>query len=143
MSNEDHKLLGATVPQEWIDRFEKLAKQRGHSVTEVVRDALAKYIGIDANSAKMFSQLEQCQTEIKLLKKKITELELYKTQIKDLSIRLSCVEQNIGKIQTQSINTNSKASSETWLIKDTIDEDDFDDEPDEILTDFLPPTVED
>lgn len=140
MANEENKLLGATVPQEWIDKFELLAKHRGRSVSELVRDALAQYIGIDESSSKIVSQLAQFQAELKLLKQKITEVELYKTQIKELSVRLAVVEQNMGKAQSQLFSSNS-SSSEAWLIDNEIDEDYIDDEPDEVLTDFLHRTL--
>lgn len=141
MINEENQLLGATVPQEWIDKFEILAKQTGRSVTDLVREALAQYIGIDKSSSTIVSQLEQFQSELKLLKQKIREVELYKTQIRELSVRLAVVEQSMGKVRTQLISSDLSSSSEVELIESEIDED-YEDEPDEILTDFAPRSVE-
>lgn len=138
MKSEENKLLGATVPQEWIEKFEKLAKQKGCSISVLVREALGQYIGIDSSSVKVISQLEQFQKDIKLLQQKIAEVELYKTQIKDLSIRLAVVEQGIGKVQSQSMISKPVSSSESWMVNNDMYDDYIDDEPDEVLTDFAP-----
>ncbi|WP_013322874.1 ribbon-helix-helix protein, CopG family [Gloeothece verrucosa] len=139
MTDKNNEFLGAKVPQEWINQFEKLAQQSGRSVTELVRDALAQYIGIDASSSKVVSQLEQVQIELKLLRQKIAEMELYKTQIRELSVRLAAVEQSRGKERSQFLSPNSLSFSQSSLIKSETEEDeDYEDEPDEVLTDFLP-----
>ncbi|ACK69337.1 CopG domain protein DNA-binding domain protein [Gloeothece citriformis PCC 7424] len=138
MTQKNDQLLGATVPQEWIDKFEQLAKQTNRPVSDLVREALAQYIGIDENSSRIISQLEQFKEDLQLLRQRVTETELYKTQIRDLLLRLAVVEQSLSKGQTSVMSPNVNLFSQAKLKEETENyEDDIEDEPDEILTDFI------
>lgn len=130
MNDRQEIKLETTIPQEWMDRFEDLAKQTGRSLTELIQEALAQYIGADLG-ARSPSQLEQFRSELAFLRQKVTELEPYKERVEMLSVRLEAIE---GK-RSQAEN---KSTSSQNLPLDEADDDDFDDEPDEILTDFLP-----
>ena len=51
MTKHDEIVLKASVPQEWADQFEDLAKQTGRESDELNREALAQYIGIDEKAS--------------------------------------------------------------------------------------------
>ncbi|MGF1481709.1 MAG: ribbon-helix-helix protein, CopG family [Cyanophyceae cyanobacterium] len=126
MAQYQERVLGAPVPQKWIERFELLSAQTGRSLTELVREAIAQYIGMDR---EVTVELEE---EIVELKQKVSELEPHKQQLKSLHVRLEILEQKLS--QTQADKTFQQSATPSPML----DDDDFDDEPDEILTDFLP-----
>ncbi len=133
---EEEIMLGAKVPSQWREKYEALARDAGISLTEVVRDALAQYIGAHNKSSALVSPLELLQSQITTLREQVEELMLYKNQMRELSIRLSVLEQGITKIQTELVPSGTISVSDAVLIDP--DEEYFEDEPDEILTDFLP-----
>lgn len=137
MVNHQEILLGAKVPQEWLNQFEELAKQTGRSLTELVREALAQYIGVQENLSSGVSQLKAFEAELALLKQKVASLESYKHQVTQLTLRLGAIEQVMVQAQTQAITPSTSSFSDSLLIE-TGAIDDVDDEPDEVLRDFLP-----
>jgi hypothetical protein len=142
MNNSAEINLETTVPQAWVNQLETLAQQKDSSVSQLIRAALAQYLGIeDVHSVPNFS-LKEYKSELRELKTKITELEAYRYQVKEMNIRLSVMEQNITKLQRQNIGIHHSFSSEAMILDATLDYDDddyYEDEPDEILTEFIPP----
>jgi hypothetical protein len=152
----------AKVPQEWVEQLEKIAKQTGKSVNELVRDAIAQYLGVGEQpseftplvnrppnppnlggeqvvnlpKARDFEQLSAelatYKTQLTQLNQKVNDLLSYSQLVTTLQIRLTSLE---GKI-IQNHQDKAIATTSSELIN--TDEDTYDDEPDEILPDFLP-----
>ena len=82
--------------------------------------------------------LQQFENELTSLKEKVTELESYKKQVPTLLERLKLVEQMVAKVQAEVFPSNTFSPAKSLPLETSdFDDDDFDDEPDEILTDFL------
>lgn len=137
MNDQKKTKLGVKIPQNLASKYEKLAKETGKSVNELVQEALAQYIGIKDKPPLNSANLEESKSELTLLKHRVTEIELYKTQIRDLSFRLSVLEQGMSKMQTQMISSH-QLSAPVLDVKNSPEDEDTEDEPDEVLTDFLP-----
>jgi hypothetical protein len=100
------------VPRPWLERLRTIAGERGKTLEEITREAIAAYLGISP-----------VEMEITDLKFQIGELTKLSSQIASLNLRLSLLE-------GRSLAPNPPAVSES-------DEEEEFDEPDEILQDFL------
>jgi predicted transcriptional regulator len=131
-------VLSTQVPQTWAKKLEVLAEQTGRSLTELVREAVAQYLGVEEQKYSEV-KLEQVEAELVLLKQKVAELEPYKAQVATILMRLAVIEQAIAQ-DREPINISQTFSAATsWSANmQALVNDDIDDEPDEILIDFLP-----
>jgi DNA repair ATPase RecN len=128
-------VLKTAVPQEWIKQLETLAKETGCSVSELLRDAIAQYLTISEQPSSQ--TLDQLRTELNTFKVSISQLTEKVNGISSnsqllttLSMRLAALE---GIVAKNAFPANN-ASTPSQLV----DDDDDCDEPDEILSDFLP-----
>jgi predicted DNA-binding protein len=132
---KDETILEVNVPQEWSEQFERLAKQSGHSVSELVREALAQYLdNCDRSSIRLdclSSDLESLKADLANLVQKVNLLSENSHLVATMSARLTALER---------IAIASKAPETTISMPSSLDDEDDDDfdEPDEILMDFLP-----
>jgi hypothetical protein len=108
--NREIARLETTLPRPWLDRLQTLARDQGKSLEEVTREAIATYLGL--------SPLEM---EIAALKLQIGEIAGLSTQIAALHLRLS-------RLEGRTLPPTPPAPME---------EEEYDDEPDEVLNDFL------
>lgn len=126
--------LGATVPRAWVDRFEAIASQTGRSRDELVRAALGQYLGIDRDWAVTDDpELKALRTELEALR---SETLRDRRQLHALTIRLNTFERLF------SADKVAPASKEAIAPLFPDDDEEIDDEPDEILFDFLPPRTD-
>jgi hypothetical protein len=132
MTPSQELMLGATVPQAWVERFECLAQQTGRSVTDLVREALAQYIGMDNPRAIAPSSLATLEAELAALKAKVASFDSLNQQVAVLTVRLVALE----KIAVQAPSQLSQAQALSVQAGE-LEDDDCYDEPDEVLTDFL------
>lgn len=139
MANSEEITVEIKVPKTWINQLETLAKERGNAVPVLLREALAKYLELEDISQVVNSPSENYLLELKSLKVKVTELEAGRDRVKELNIRLSVIEQTVAKIQGQIMINSSDSRAELLFLDAEDDEYYYDDEPDEILTDFMPP----
>ncbi|MFB2936383.1 hypothetical protein ACE1B6_14125 [Aerosakkonemataceae cyanobacterium BLCC-F154] len=107
--------VSCKIPQEWEAKIELLAKERKTQTSKIIYEALAQYLGENANTDD--SRLNALEVEVTMLKRQLAELTiLIKNQQPNSLVKLPKVQTNVD------------------------DDDDFiEDEPDEILYDFLPP----
>jgi Ribbon-helix-helix protein, copG family len=128
-------VLKTAVPQEWIKQLETLAKETECSVSELLRDAIAQYLNISEQPSSQ--TLDQLRTELNSFKlslsqltKKVNNISSNSHLLTTLSMRLEALE---GIVAKNAFPANN-ASTPSQLV----DDDDDGDEPDEILSDFLP-----
>lgn len=128
----------AKVPQEWVEQLETIAKQTGQSVNDLVREAIAQYLGVEKFSfstppdwERLNAELTTYKTQLEELNQKIDDLSTYSQLVTTLQMRLTALE---GRV----IQNNQDEAIVTSSPELDINEDDYDDEPDEILFDFLP-----
>lgn len=120
--------LGARVPQKWISRFETISQQTGRSVDDLVREAIAQYLGVEAELV-VAGQIDDLKAQISRIAKKVDALYDSKTELRQVSARLTTLERILG----------TAALSQPQTPPETAEEEDEFDEPDEVLIDFLPP----
>lgn len=129
MNSESLKELSAMVPQSWIAQFESLSQQKGRSVEELVREAIAQYLGIPEATPTHSIELEAVQKKLEALSQKLSTLEVACDRISRLETRLNALE----RLSQPSLMSNLST------VQKIEDEADYEyDEPDEILSDFLP-----
>ena len=120
-------MVSCQIPQDWKAKIEHLAAERKKEPSQIIYEALAQYLGEDVNSND--SRLNALEAEVTTLRGSISQLELI---VKELQQRSHVV----------STSSNSSAASvgisPIQSVQPFADED-FIEEPDEILIDFLPP----
>lgn len=120
------------VPQEWANQLNQYSLETGRSVAELVQEAIGQYLKTISTSLNPNSkQLEDSllEQELLILQQKVQSLELLFHQVSKLEAKITSIEKII--IPEVPITSDSTFAQ---LLTDDSDED----EPDEILTDFLP-----
>ena len=122
--------INLKLPPEWLENLQELASKNNQSTHELILEILANYLNID------YSNFEgkQIRAEIEELKARFKQLEQKDYQFTRLNERLNILEELIISLQSQVISP--KASPDLSTLDD--DDEEIYDEPDEILTDFLP-----
>lgn len=123
--------IETTVSQELADQLNQYSLETGRSVAELVQEAIYQYLETIKTSLKLNSQNLEDPTinqEILILQKKVQSLELLFHQVSKLEAKITSIEKII--IPEVTITSDSTFAQ---LLTDDSDED----EPDEILTDFL------
>ncbi len=123
--------IETTVPQELADQLNQYSLETGRSVAELIQEAIYQYLETIKTSLKLNSQNLEDSTinqEILILQKKVQSLELLFHQVSKLEAKITSIEKII--IPEVTITSDSTFAQ---LLTDDSDED----EPDEILTDFL------
>lgn len=142
MKNFDNKgiyPLEALIPPVWLAQLEAIAQQQGCAVETVLRNAIAQYLGIESTVTQTAPPWASIRQEITELQKKVTELEDNQHQVRRLSLQLQVLEHKLTQIQSSgSFVTPVPPDTSAMLSVENRDEEEFYDEPDEILTDFLP-----
>ncbi|VXD24572.1 conserved hypothetical protein [Planktothrix serta PCC 8927] len=133
MSLENTK-IETTVPQEWADQLGELSLETGRTVEELVQEALGQYLArIKTAFAPASIDLEasniEIQKELSILKQKVQSLEQLLNQVAKLEAKIFSLE----KIVSPELSIPPNSTFAQLLTND----EDYD-EPDEIMTDFLP-----
>jgi hypothetical protein len=120
--------LNLELPLEWLEKIETLAQQKRQTVAEIITDLIGQNLGLDLHTLKLNRLAKQNQQ----LEDRLKVLENQDYQLEKLNYRLEILEKLVAQLQTQ------KFSARSSLLNLPInDDDEIEDEPDEILTDFL------
>lgn len=125
--------LSATVPLEWVVKLTKLSEETGCSLEELVRVALAQYLGLNRFSPSPDSEndsLATLQKQLITLTKKVNDLEPLVSQVAKLEAKIFALEKTV---MPELPRLPDSQTFTQFLATD----DEQDDEPDEILMDFL------
>ncbi len=120
--------LNLELPLEWLEKIESLAQKEGQTLEETMTDLIGQNLGLDIQALKL-NRLRKQNLE---LEQRLAVLESQDYQIEKLNHRLEIMEKLIAQLQTQRFS-----SRPTLLNLPAVDDDDIEDEPDEVLTDFL------
>lgn len=115
------------LPKKWAKKIIELADKNNQLVDELILEILAKYLDIDYGKFEG----KQIRKEIDILNTKIDQLQERDYQFQKVTTKLNMLEKLIASLQSQVMHSQP-------LNKTPIIHDDIEDEPDEILTDFLP-----
>lgn len=131
MSNQAEVNFNLKIPQQWLGRLTKSAQENNHSVEDLILTVLAEYFNFNERDF----QIQQLHQELQQLRQRVIQLEEQDYQFAQLTKRLNILEKLIASLQTQWIKL--RPSTSLSLVEE-YDDDDIYDEPDEVLTDFLP-----
>lgn len=118
--------LSLNVPDEWLENLDNIAAEKNQSIEELILEVIDDYLKLDSSKLS----LKEIFKEHQELSKRLEILEKKDYQIDRLTTRLNILEKLISVLQTEGVKTKK-------YNRDSFDEDDFEDEPDEVLTDFL------
>jgi len=130
MSLENIK-IETTISPEWAERLNQLSLETGSSLEELVQEAIGQYlekIKVSDNSDSVDLQYLNLQKELLTLQKKVQSLEPLLHQVTKLEVKIIGIE----KIVMPKLSISPSSTCAQLLINDNDQ-----DEPDEILTDFL------
>lgn len=131
---EREEIVSCQVPIAWKEKIDRLAAERKKEPQQIIYEALAQYLGEDAQTTeKRFFDLE---TELNILQKKQIQLN---TTVNNLQQKLQAAASMISI--PDPVSPILPAISQVSAVKTEPDEDDYEDEPDEIIYDFLPPEL--
>ena len=125
MSTPNDITLTVTVSQELMQEIEQKSQENGHSITQLVQEAIREYFTL--NNA---TDIELLRRQIIELQRQLLTLEKIPQDLTAVETRVAILERRLGSVSI----TNQRSSLPTVAA----DDEDFYDEPDEILTDFLP-----
>ncbi|MBS0016052.1 MAG: ribbon-helix-helix protein, CopG family [Arthrospira sp. SH-MAG29] len=124
MSTPNDITLTVTVSQELMQEIEQKSQENGHSITQLVQEAIREYLTL--NNA----------TDIELLRRQIIELQRQLLTLEKIPKDLTAVETRVATLERR-LGSVSVTNQRTSLPTVAADDEEFYDEPDEILTDFL------
>lgn len=116
------------LPITWKAKIDNLAQEKNESLSNVITDIIGQYLGDNLDDINVNRLQENYQD----LSKRLKVLEAKDYQIERLQNRLDIMEKLIASLQTQVISRSLDSLSYSVSIDEEIE-----DEPDEILTDFL------
>lgn len=121
--------LDLEFPLAWIEKIELLAQANEQSISEIIVDLVGNNLGLNVENLKINRLFNNYQN----LEKRLGLLETKDYQIERLNHRLEIMEKLMAQLQTE------RFSSPSSLLSLPVEhyEDEIEDEPDEILTDFL------
>lgn len=125
-----NKLLSITLdlPSQWLEKIEHLAQEKKQPLTELITDIIGQYLGDNLHNNRLDRLEKQDQDFIT----RLTLLESKDYEIENLKHRFNIMEKLIASLQTQVISRPFDRTTYSATIQEEIE-----DEPDEILTDFL------
>ncbi|MGC9526471.1 MAG: ribbon-helix-helix domain-containing protein [Limnospira sp.] len=127
----DERTVNIAIPQEWAHRLQERSRQTGCPISELLREAVGQYLATDIpTSSPSPVELELLKREVSELRRQLFVLEKTVPAFKLLESRVAMLERRVGWGRV------TPGSSTAPAVDD--DDEEIDDEPDEILTDFLP-----
>lgn len=125
-----NKSLNITLdlPIKWKAKIDDLAREKNESLSNLITDIIGQYLGYNLDDINVNRLQENYQD----LSQRLKVLEGKDYQIERLQNRLNIMEKLIASLQTQVISRSLDGLSYSVSIEEEIE-----DEPDEILTDFL------
>ncbi len=113
--------VATVIPLQWLRQLEHLAYTKDSTVSEVIRDAIEQYLTTINDSNPELTQLKQ---QLQQLSQKVQTLSIAQEKFNSLDLRVCILEKRVLPPQLP-------------LAVQTEEEEDTEDEPDEILSDFL------
>ena len=138
MSKSKKNVIKTKVTPALMARIAILARDQDKSIPQLMLTALKQYLDLAENKNTANSSLEDLQSELKSLQAKTSKIDEFKHEINSLSVRLKNLELLLAQLQSQKpgVLPDTNFSAAVSFIGE-LDEDDTEDEPDEILTDFI------
>ncbi|MEA5470942.1 hypothetical protein [Spirulina sp. 06S082] len=119
--------VSCQISSTWQDKIQKIAADRNTSQAEIIGEAIALYLGeVGANSSDRLIKLEG-------------EVAVFKQMLSQLNVTVTRLQQqvNLGSIPRSPVSQPRFENAIAEELKEM--EEDIEDEPDEVLSDFLEP----
>ncbi|MBL1208847.1 hypothetical protein [Geminocystis sp. GBBB08] len=116
------------LPIEWREKIESLAIEKQQSLSDFITDVIGQYLGYNLDNLN----INRLQENYQELSERLKILETKDYQIEKLQNRLDIIEKLVASLQTNVVSRPFNRLSHALMINEEIE-----DEPDEILTDFL------
>lgn len=81
MAQTPPKQIGARIPAEWVEKLNQLSEATGKSQTQIVYEAVGKYLGEDVDTVD--------------------------NELRDLRVRMEVVENRLGKLTATLVGSRS------------------------------------
>jgi len=121
--------VNCKIPSGWKKKIKHLAAERSQPSEQIIYEAIAQYLG--ENTSKTNSRIDTLEEEVSELYSTIAQLS---SSIKKLQ------QQAIAAASMNPLTGTPTTERQRTIVALEFDEDDgVEDEPDEILYDFLPP----
>ena len=144
-SKTDYKslILNLNLPENWLTKLNKIAEDKGQNLEQLVIELLGKTLAEhdDDQPKPLQKAVEKKETpavvdnsKIEDIDDRLKQLETKQAVIDKLEERVVLLEKLMDSVQRQVIVRDYAGKLPAHLIDDS---DHIDDEPDEILTDFL------
>lgn len=122
--------VNCQIPQEWKQKIEHLAAERKIEINQILSEAIGQYLGEDPHNAD--HRLQRLEMQVSILQKDSALLAL---TVNHLRQQLSAATSLIDRSAAPG-NLSQKLQAEQPIDL----EDEIEDEPDEILYEFLDPS---
>ena len=131
-----YKHLHLKLPEEYHKKLNALAVEKDKSITELMIQIISEYLSSNLQKKSDLEDinLDKIVQQYQELSDRLTVLENKDNQLEKLEERVVMVEKLMDAIQRQITVRDYAEKLPAHLIAEP---DDFEDEPDEILTDFL------
>lgn len=123
--------IETTVSSEWAEQLHQLSLETGHSLEELVQEAIGQYL----DKTRVLLSSQSVDLEYFNLQKELLDLQAKVESLKPLLNQVAKLEAKMVTLEKIVVPELSLSPSSTFsqLLTDDNDQD----EPDEILTDFL------
>jgi hypothetical protein len=128
MGKEKQVNLKLKIPEEWAKKLQKIANKSYCSSEDIVREIIAEYLNVNSNNL----QIQKLYENLNKVEQRLSKIEQNNYNIEDFKHKLNTLEKLIILLQNKDIKSGTSRD-----INSADNDDDFYDEPDEILTDFL------
>jgi hypothetical protein len=116
------------LPSLWLEKIEQLAQEKQQPLTDFITDIIGQYLGDNLHN----NRLDRLEKQDQDLITRLTILESKNYDIENLKHRFEIMEKLVASLQTQVISRPLDRIQHSIMLHEEIE-----DEPDEILTDFL------
>jgi hypothetical protein len=116
------------LPSPWLEKIEHLAQEKKQPLTDFITDIIGQYLGDNLHN----NRLDRLEKQDQNLITRLTILESKNYDIENLKHRFEIMEKLVASLQTQVIPRPLDRIQHSIMLHEEIE-----DEPDEILTDFL------
>ncbi|MBE9222915.1 hypothetical protein IQ215_09440 [Cyanobacterium stanieri LEGE 03274] len=119
--------LYLNIPDEWLEKLDNIAVEKEKNIEQLVIDIIGNYL----SNTQHLSENKQILEKYQKLSQRLEVLEKKDHQIERITTKLDILEKLVATLQTKVVKEdNTETNNDNW-------DDEFEDEPDEVLTDFL------
>lgn len=129
-------MVGARIPKAWVEKLKALSEATGRSQTDLIVEAISRFLDEEVDT--MSDRLLSVEQEIHVLHQHLTKVP-DSNDVAMLAFRVQKLEEAIATVPAALQTRSSGLSTLPTVSLSELSYEDIEDEPDEILYDFLEP----